>query len=118
MRRAHRIALVGVAAAGVALVPGTAGATPPTGVSAKILAQTTVGGKDFILREITVAPGGSTGWHFHDGTLKRRAEIVTNITGNRRQLRNLIPDGRLQPAETEIVVARIHHHIAAQAAVD
>jgi quercetin dioxygenase-like cupin family protein len=69
MRRAHRIALVGVAAAGVALVPGTAGATPPTGVSAKILAQTTVGGKDFILREITVAPGGSTGWHFHDGTL-------------------------------------------------
>ena len=65
----RRVALVGVVAAGVALVPGTAGATPPSGVTGTILAQTTVGGRDVILREITVAPGGSTGWHFHDGTL-------------------------------------------------
>jgi quercetin dioxygenase-like cupin family protein len=28
-----------------------------------------VGDQDYILREITVEPGGSTGWHHHDGTL-------------------------------------------------
>ncbi len=26
-------------------------------------------GKDYILRQITIDPGGSTGWHFHDGRL-------------------------------------------------
>ena len=26
-------------------------------------------GKDYIFREITIAPGGSTGWHSHDGQL-------------------------------------------------
>ena len=51
------------------LVPGTATATPPRGVSGTILAQWTVGDTDYVLREITVQPGGSTGWHFHDGTL-------------------------------------------------
>ncbi|MEC3954657.1 cupin domain-containing protein [Nocardia sp. CDC153] len=56
------IALVGA-------VGATAHATPPEGVSAVILSQTTIGGTDYILREITVAPGGSTGWHYHDGTL-------------------------------------------------
>jgi quercetin dioxygenase-like cupin family protein len=54
---------------GVGLLPGTAVATPARGVTAKILFQTTVGSKDYVYREITVAPGGSTGWHFHDGTL-------------------------------------------------
>ena len=29
----------------------------------------TFDGKDYILRQITIDPGGSTGWHFHDGTL-------------------------------------------------
>ena len=33
------------------------------------LAQTTVGGEDYILRKITIQPGGSTGWHYHDDTL-------------------------------------------------
>jgi quercetin dioxygenase-like cupin family protein len=31
--------------------------------------QETVGGTDYVLREITIQPGGTTGWHFHDGTL-------------------------------------------------
>jgi quercetin dioxygenase-like cupin family protein len=48
---------------------GTAHATPGTGVSATTLAEWSVGGKDYVLREITVAPGGSTGWHYHDGPL-------------------------------------------------
>jgi quercetin dioxygenase-like cupin family protein len=69
MRTVHRIALAGAAALALSLLPGTAEATPPAGVTATILSQHTVGGKDYILREITIAPGGSTGWHFHDGTL-------------------------------------------------
>jgi quercetin dioxygenase-like cupin family protein len=51
------------------LVPGTATATPPSGVTGTVLAQWTLGDTDYVLREITVQPGGSTGWHVHDGTL-------------------------------------------------
>ena len=69
MRNAQRIALVGVAAASLALLPGTADATPASGVTGRIIIQKTINGKDYILRKITVAPGGTTGWHYHDGTL-------------------------------------------------
>ncbi|MGH3971465.1 MAG: cupin domain-containing protein [Mycobacterium sp.] len=41
----------------------------PHGVSAVVLSQTTLNGQDYIQREITIDPGGSTGWHWHDGTL-------------------------------------------------
>ncbi len=58
--------LAAIAIAGSATA---ASATPATGVSGVILAQYTLGGTDYILREITIAPGGSTGWHYHDGTL-------------------------------------------------
>lgn len=34
-----------------------------------VLSQTTLNGQDYILREITIDPGGSTGWHWHDGNL-------------------------------------------------
>lgn len=47
----------------------TAGATPSTGVDAVTIAQSTVDGIDYITREITIAPGGSTGWHYHDGRI-------------------------------------------------
>ena len=54
------------ASAGVA----TAGATAPgPGVSGTIISQTTIAGHDYILRQITIPAGQSTGWHFHDGTL-------------------------------------------------
>lgn len=46
-----------------------ADATPASGVTGTIISHTTAGGTDYILREITIAPGGSTGWHYHDGTL-------------------------------------------------
>ena len=52
----------------IALSP-VAQATPSTGVTGNILARTTIGDHDYILREITIEPGGTTGWHFHDGTL-------------------------------------------------
>lgn len=56
-------------AAGLVFAPGTAAATPPSGVTGTIIAQKTVGQTDYVLRTITVAPGGYTGWHYHDGTL-------------------------------------------------
>jgi quercetin dioxygenase-like cupin family protein len=61
--------LVGAVLGTLALTATAAGATPSSGVTGTIITQTTVGGKDIILREITVGPGGTTGWHFHDGTL-------------------------------------------------
>lgn len=51
------------------LAPSPAMATPPSGVTARLLWQTTIGHTDYVVREITVAPGGTTGWHWHDGTL-------------------------------------------------
>ncbi|MHA6760174.1 cupin domain-containing protein [Streptacidiphilus sp. PAMC 29251] len=70
MGRIARLAAVGVTAIALtSLNLGAAEATPAGGVTARILWQHTAGGRDFVLREITIAPGGSTGWHFHDGTL-------------------------------------------------
>lgn len=64
-----RSAVVVMAAAGLLAVPATVSATPASGVSARTLARTTIGGTDYVVREITVQPGGSTGWHYHDGPL-------------------------------------------------
>jgi quercetin dioxygenase-like cupin family protein len=44
-------------------------ATPPVGASAKVLSKQSVDGKDYIVSEITLAPGGSTGWHTHQGEI-------------------------------------------------
>jgi quercetin dioxygenase-like cupin family protein len=45
----------------------TASATPSENTDAVIISQSTVDGVDYITREITIQPGGSTGWHYHDG---------------------------------------------------
>jgi quercetin dioxygenase-like cupin family protein len=70
-RRSRLLALTTAATAGLALavIPATADATPGTGVSAVTLADYTVGGTEYVLKEITVAPGGSTGWHYHPGAV-------------------------------------------------
>ena len=34
-----------------------------------VMSQATYAGQDYIMREITIAPGGSTGWHWHQGRL-------------------------------------------------
>ncbi|SMD17726.1 cupin domain-containing protein [Kibdelosporangium aridum] len=62
-------ALAGAVLTTVALSATTANATPPSGVTGTIISKTTAGGKDYILREITLAAGGTTGWHHHEGTL-------------------------------------------------
>jgi quercetin dioxygenase-like cupin family protein len=56
-----------------ATVAPSAAATPPVGVTASVLSKHTTGGKDYIVADITIAPGGSTGWHTH------RAEIIYGI---------------------------------------
>jgi len=69
-----------VAASGFLLIgmPAVVSATPGTGVSGTILAKgmspdgiviSSHGPTDVSVHEITVAPGGSTGWHYHDGQL-------------------------------------------------
>ena len=45
----------------------TAFATSPVNIEAVTISQATVAGIDYITREITIQPGGSTGWHYHDG---------------------------------------------------
>lgn len=53
---------------GVVLVaPGSASATPGDGVEAIPFSHSTRGGKDYITKQITIAPGGTTGWHYHPG---------------------------------------------------
>ncbi|MCC5477578.1 cupin domain-containing protein [Streptomyces sp. NPDC059680] len=70
MRTALRAAVTGALTAATVLACGTAQATPPgPGVTARIISRTTIDGTDYTLREITVPPGQSTGWHYHDGPL-------------------------------------------------
>ena len=78
MRRLPRIAGVAVCAVGLGVLPAAAQATPASGVTATVLAQgttdgglrlTTHGPSEFVVRHITIQPGGSTGWHYHPGTL-------------------------------------------------
>ncbi|MEW2505246.1 cupin domain-containing protein [Amycolatopsis sp. CA-161197] len=69
MRKLATVAVAGVATLATLLVPSVASATPGRGVSATLISQWTAGNTDFVLREITLAPGGSTGWHTHEGNL-------------------------------------------------
>jgi quercetin dioxygenase-like cupin family protein len=68
MKTVRWFALVAAATLPVSagLLP-TASATPSENADAVIISQSTVNGMDYITREITIQPGGSTGWHYHDG---------------------------------------------------
>ncbi|WP_326603052.1 cupin domain-containing protein [Streptomyces sp. NBC_01799] len=67
----------GGCAAALGFVPSAATAAPGSGVSGTVVAKGTSTGKlkvktpkgrtDVTFRTITVAPGGSTGWHTHSG---------------------------------------------------
>ncbi|CAL9323432.1 cupin domain-containing protein [Streptomyces sp. SudanB182_2057] len=70
MRTALRTAVTGVVTVAALVTCGSAGATPPgPGITSRILARATVDGTDYILREVTLPPGQTTGWHYHDGPL-------------------------------------------------
>jgi quercetin dioxygenase-like cupin family protein len=49
------------------VLPATAFASAWLNVDAATISQSTVAGVDYITREITIQPGGSTGWHYHNG---------------------------------------------------
>jgi quercetin dioxygenase-like cupin family protein len=66
---AGRVLLTSLFIAGSLAVPASASATAADGVSATVLWQRTADGTDYVFREITLAPGGSTGWHWHNGRL-------------------------------------------------
>jgi len=68
-RRMRVIGAISAAAGLILLIPTPAVATPSVGVTGTVLATATIGGTDYVLREITIQPGGTTGWHWHDGTL-------------------------------------------------
>lgn len=78
MRMTGRGTSVLAAAAAVLLAAATAAsATPGRGVEATTLAERTVDGTDYVLKELHVAPGGSTGWHTHAGVLHAEVERGT-----------------------------------------
>jgi quercetin dioxygenase-like cupin family protein len=68
MKTVRWFALVATAIVPAATVLSSpAFATPGVGIDAVIISQATVNGVDYITKEITIQPGGSTGWHYHDG---------------------------------------------------
>ncbi len=44
-------------------------AAPARGTASRVLFRRTLGGREFVLRQTIIEPGGSSGWHYHDGTL-------------------------------------------------
>jgi quercetin dioxygenase-like cupin family protein len=76
--RVRKFLVAGACAATLAVVPGAALATPPSGVTAEVLATGNAphgikvknrGDTDVTVRVITIQPGGTTGSHYHDGPL-------------------------------------------------
>jgi quercetin dioxygenase-like cupin family protein len=73
-----RVALIIAVLAALAaiLYAQAAGATPPSGITREVLAQSTLArhativikpSTAVVVQHITVAPGGTTGWHSHPG---------------------------------------------------
>lgn len=101
---------VAAAAMSLAAVTATAPAGPASatsvGTSAVTLSANTVNGVDYVTREITIAPGGSTGWHYHDPTVYGLIRSGT-LT---RTLANCQVDGTF-PAGTAVAEGRGPDHV-------
>ncbi len=73
MRRRYRRFAVTAPAVGCALIaaalasPAAASATPPSGLRADTIGAVTIGGTTVTARHIVFDPGGTTGWHSHQG---------------------------------------------------
>ncbi|WP_433660518.1 hypothetical protein ACQPW1_47655 [Nocardia sp. CA-128927] len=44
-------------------------AAPARGTASRVLFRFAVGRREFVLRQTIIEPDGSSGWHYHDGTL-------------------------------------------------
>jgi len=42
---------------------------PASGTASRILLRLTLGSRDLIVRHTVIEPGGTSGWHYHDGPL-------------------------------------------------
>lgn len=82
----HRLAAAFLMPLAAVITPSAA-ATEPIGVSAAVLSKVTTGGKDYIVSDITIAPGGSTGWHTHPGAIYGivKAGELTHYSADCRQ---------------------------------
>jgi quercetin dioxygenase-like cupin family protein len=96
MRPRRPAALPLVAVLSLITPPAWSVATPASGVNSNTLNQSSQDGRDFIIRESTIDPGGSTGWHFHDGTLLLAIKQGT-VTHNAA---NCSVDGIYKPGDT------------------
>lgn len=67
MNGARRLAVAAATAALSLALAAMASATPGITVDSETLSKSTVDGQDYTTKEITIAPGGSTGWHWHGG---------------------------------------------------
>jgi quercetin dioxygenase-like cupin family protein len=65
----HRLLAAAAATATLSsLTPvAPAAATPGVDVASELLSQGEFDGRDYVTRQITIQPGGSTGWHWHPG---------------------------------------------------
>jgi quercetin dioxygenase-like cupin family protein len=101
MKRLGRWSLVGVALAGVVLAFSVApgGATPPSALTQVVLARGndvsngTIPlqfGTDIVMVQLTVEPGGSSGWHSHPGgaiiVVKQGSITVHKAIGSQCQI--------------------------------
>lgn len=86
MKRIVSGALAAIALSAGLMVPATAQATPSEGVTAVTLADIEIPAKllpfipdgvHAVARRITIAPGGTTGWHYHDGPVLGIVEAGT-----------------------------------------
>ncbi|MEU4311575.1 cupin [Nocardia sp. NPDC024068] len=65
-----------ITATGVAGAAALAGATSGSGITSEPLGQvwlpqaSPAPGTDLVARRIVIQPGGSTGWHYHDGPVR------------------------------------------------
>src|SRR3954447_25389166 len=68
MKTVRWFAVIATALVAVSTITSpAASATAPVMTDAVTISQATVNGVNYITREITIQPGGSTGWHYHDG---------------------------------------------------
>jgi quercetin dioxygenase-like cupin family protein len=68
MRKIYRLAFCASLVVGiVTATPAISSATPSSGVTSATISDRVVGSTDFVVKKITIAPGGTTGWHYHPG---------------------------------------------------
>lgn len=86
MRKTLRFTLTAAAVVGLSAVTttATANATPGSGVTSVTILDKTIGTTEYVVKEITIAPGGSTGWHYHPGMVSGivRQGVLTHNESN------------------------------------